>query len=70
VYEHEPHLTPGLAQLQNVVLTPHLGSSTAPAREAMGRLVAESVQAALAGKTPPNLVEGTSLTRLADPTPA
>ncbi len=59
VYEHEPRLTPGLAELDNVLLTPHLGSSTAPAREAMGRLVAESVAAALSGKTPPNLVEGT-----------
>jgi glyoxylate reductase len=27
VYEHEPALTPGLATLDNVVLTPHLGSS-------------------------------------------
>jgi len=43
VYEHEPRL----------------GSSTEAAREAMGWLVAESVRAALAGKTPPNLVEGT-----------
>ena len=59
VYEHEPRLTPGLADLDNVVLTPHLGSSTEPAREAMGRLVAESVIAALSGLTPPNLVEGT-----------
>ena len=52
VYEHEPRLTPGLAELDNVVLTPHLGSSSAPAREAMGRLVAESVMAALSGHTP------------------
>jgi len=59
VYEHEPRLTPGLAELDNVVLTPHLGSSSAPAREAMGRLVAESVIAALSGHTPPNLIEGT-----------
>lgn len=59
VYEHEPRLAPGLAALENVVLTPHLGSSTAPAREAMGRLVAESVIAALSGRTPPNLIEGT-----------
>ncbi len=59
VYEHEPRLTPGLTELDNVVLTPHLGSSTAPAREAMGRLVAESVTAALSGHTPPNLIEGT-----------
>ncbi|HEV7128174.1 MAG TPA: D-glycerate dehydrogenase [Ktedonobacterales bacterium] len=59
VYEYEPHLAPGLAELDNVVLTPHLGSSSAPAREAMGRLVAASVTAALTGQTPPNLVEGT-----------
>ncbi len=59
VYEHEPQLTPGLADLDNVVLTPHLGSSTLPSREGMGRLVAESVTAALSGRTPPNRVEGT-----------
>ncbi len=59
VYEHEPALTPGLADLDNVVLTPHLGSSSVPSREGMARLVAESVTAALAGRTPPNRVEGT-----------
>ncbi len=59
VYEREPALTPGLADLDNVVLTPHLGSSSLPSREGMARLVAESVTAALAGRTPPNRVEGT-----------
>jgi len=59
VYEHEPALTPGLAELDNVVLTPHLGSSSLPSREGMARLVAESVTAALTGRTPPNRVEGT-----------
>ncbi len=59
VYEHEPRLTPGLTELDNVVLTPHLGSSSGPAREAMGRLVVESVTAALSGHIPPNRVEGT-----------
>jgi len=59
VYEHEPKLTPGLAELDNVVLTPNLGSSSLPSREGMARLVAESVTAALSGRTPPNRVEGT-----------
>ena len=58
VYEHEPHLTQGLAELENVVLTPHLGSSTWPAREAMGRMVVSSVTEAVAGKIPTNRVEG------------
>ncbi len=59
VYEHEPELTPGLAELDNVVLTPHLGSSSVPSREGMGRFVVESVTAALSSRTPPNRVEGT-----------
>lgn len=59
IYEHEPALMPGLAELDNVVLTPHLGSSSWPSQEGMARLVAESVTAALAGHTPPNRVKGT-----------
>ena len=59
VYEHEPKLTPGLSDLDNVILTPHLGSSTRPARDAMARMVAMSVVEALNGKTPVNRVEGT-----------
>lgn len=59
VYEHEPKLSPGLTELENVVLTPHLGSSTGPSREAMGRMVALSVAEALSGRTPVNRVEGT-----------
>lgn len=59
VLEHEPELMSGLADLGNVVFTPHLGSSTFASREAMGRLVAESVIDALSGRTPANLIEGT-----------
>ena len=36
VFEHEPAVHPGLLELENVVLTPHLGSATHEAREAMG----------------------------------
>jgi glyoxylate reductase len=56
VYEEEPRLAPGLAERPNVVLLPHLGSSTPGAREAMARLVAENIRAFLEGQRPPNLV--------------
>ena len=56
VYEKEPQLSPGLTELDNVVLIPHLGSATLQTREAMAELAAENVVAGLAGETPPNLV--------------
>ncbi|MFO0837405.1 MAG: D-glycerate dehydrogenase [Phycisphaerae bacterium] len=54
VYEHEPRLASGLAELDNVVLLPHLGSATIAARERMSRMAAENVLAVLAGHEPPN----------------
>ncbi len=56
VYEEEPRLAAGLADLSNVVLFPHIGSSTLETREGMARLAAENVRAALEGRRPPNLV--------------
>lgn len=47
VYEHEPEVSPGLIELENVVLLPHLGSSTHAAREAMGMLCADALEAVL-----------------------
>lgn len=55
VFEHEPDLTPDLAELPNVVLTPHTASATLEARNAMSRIAAENIITALEGKTPPNL---------------
>jgi len=57
VYEHEPQLTPGLADLPNIVMTPHTASATHEARGAMSRIAAENIIAALEGKQPPNLVK-------------
>ena len=54
VYEHEPRLAPGLAELENVVVLPHLGSATTTAREQMSRMTAENVLAVLDGREPPN----------------
>lgn len=56
VYEHEPRLTPGLAELPNVVLLPHLGSATHTTRERMARMAAENVIAVLSGRPPLNPV--------------
>jgi len=56
VYEHEPMLTPGLSELDNVVLLPHIGSATIETRTRMAIMVAENVIAALKGSIPPNIV--------------
>ncbi len=56
VYEHEPRLTPGLSELPNVVLLPHLGSAATATRQKMSQMVAENVIAVLRGQEPPNPV--------------
>jgi glyoxylate reductase len=50
VYEHEPDLAEGLAELENVVLAPHTASATREARTAMSRRAAENVIAGLEGR--------------------
>ena len=47
VYEREPEVHPGLLELDNVVLTPHLGSATDETRHAMGMLCVEALRAVL-----------------------
>ena len=61
VYEHEPDLTPGLAQLENVVLAPHLGSATRRTRAAMAELCARNTAAVLLGQDPPHWVNRADL---------
>lgn len=57
VYEREPQLAPGLVDLPNVVLLPHLGSATTTARESMARMAAENVLSVLRGDAPMNAVQ-------------
>lgn len=45
VFAHEPHVPQELLGLTNVVLTPHLGSATRQAREAMTRIVVDNILA-------------------------
>jgi gluconate 2-dehydrogenase len=56
VFENEPRLNPGFLQLDNVVLMPHIGSSTEATRRAMAMTAARNLVAALAGAAPPNLL--------------
>ncbi|MDY6826898.1 MAG: D-glycerate dehydrogenase [Bacillota bacterium] len=56
VYEHEPALSPGLADLDNVTLLPHLGSATVETRNKMAQMAAENVRAVLTGQKPQNPV--------------
>ena len=56
VFEGEPALNPDFLKLDNVVLTPHIGSATRATRMRMAALAAENITAALTGKSPPNLV--------------
>ena len=56
VYENEPALAPGLAELDNVVLLPHIGSATIETRDKMGRMCAEAVIAVLTGHEPAHRV--------------
>ncbi len=56
VFEREPQLAPGLADLNNVTLLPHLGSATIEARSAMTQMAAENVCAALTGRIPENIL--------------
>ena len=45
VFAQEPHVPEELLSLTNVVLTPHLGSGTRQAREAMTRIVVDNILA-------------------------
>lgn len=56
VYELEPQLAPGLVDLEQAVLLPHMGSGTVETREAMGMRALANVEAFLSGQTLPDLV--------------
>jgi len=57
VYEFEPDVSDELLSMEQVVLTPHIGSGTRSTREAMGMLAVEALRSVLLfEQRPPNAV--------------
>jgi hydroxypyruvate reductase len=50
VFESEPTVPQALREMDNVVLTPHIGSATAQTRRAMAQLAFDNLDAQLSGK--------------------
>lgn len=66
VFEDEPRIHPGLLELDNVLLCPHLGSATLETRTAMAELAARNALAIVAGQppiTPVNALSGATWKR-------
>jgi len=57
VFENEPKLAQGLAESDNVVLTPHIASATFETRSKMSEMAASNIIEALSGGIPPNLLK-------------
>ncbi len=56
VFENEPKFNPRFLELKNVVLAPHIASSSKTTRHKMAMLAAENLVAALTTGKPPNLL--------------
>lgn len=56
VYEGEPKVDPGLLEVENVVLAPHIASASLDTRNSMALTAADNVLAALKGERAPNCV--------------
>jgi glyoxylate reductase len=56
VYENEPKIERALLTMNNVVLTPHLGSAVMELRERMAHVVVDNIAAIAEGRMPPNCI--------------
>ena len=56
VFANEPDVPPELFELDNVVMTPHLGTATEATRETMTRMFVDNLLAVERGERPPNAV--------------
>lgn len=59
VFANEPNVDPRYRELDNVFLSPHIGSATKEARDAMGWLLVNGLDALYQGFTPANLLDPT-----------
>ncbi len=57
VYEDEPRMAPGLVDLPNVVLLPHVGSASIDTRDRMATMAAHNAVAFLQGERAPHTVD-------------
>lgn len=65
VFEGEPAIHPGFLELKNVILSPHIASSSEKTRFKMAQMAAENLVAALTTGRPPNLLNPEVLKRAA-----
>lgn len=56
VFEGEPAINPELCSIDNLIITPHVASSTFEARDSVGEQALENIQAFLATGTAPNKI--------------
>lgn len=61
VFPSEPEVPTELLSMDNVVLTPHIGTNAVETREQMARACAARILDALDGRTPANVVNGVKL---------
>lgn len=56
VFEKEPYVNPELLKLDNVVMTPHIGTATPDARRSMAIMAAQNILDIMEGKIPLGIV--------------
>ncbi len=69
VFENEPEVHPGLLELDNVLLTPHIASATVATRTKMATIAADNVIAVLEGREPLTCINADMLAHLRPPGP-
>ena len=63
VFENEPALEPGLTELDNVIVVPHVASATPATRVEMGKIVVTNINKVLSGLPPDTCVNPEVLRR-------